>query len=63
MADRGTPLPFAIREELLRLAREGHSHTSIARELGIHRHTVRNWAGKKRRQVCTDSLPTSAPIP
>lgn len=44
--NRGRPLPWAIREEIKRLAAE-MSKARVARELGIARDTVAKYAAKR----------------
>jgi DNA-binding NarL/FixJ family response regulator len=45
MARRGTPIPFAMRDEAKRLLALGHKYRQVARVLGISHHTVKKYEG------------------
>ena len=40
---RGQVLPVELRDEALRLRKEGHTQSAVAEELGVHLNTVRRW--------------------
>jgi len=44
MARRGTPLPWATREQIARLIREGLSRRKVAKELGLDNRTAYKYA-------------------